>query len=217
MSALGRFAMQSLTQSCVRRSASMCIMSKMTATSSSSMTRATARPACAGMWSSFSTVAQRAETKEKSPAASIKTAEIVKPVKTVVHHPFAINDLPLEADKPSPKADRFAIVALSGTQFKVSVDDTIVADYRDDVDIGDIIDYPEVLLVGSRRATVVGRPFVPGSVVRCAVEELTRDRKVITFKTRRRKSSRSIRGFRARVMILRVQEIAVGSDDENAL
>ncbi len=214
---MGKFAMQNLSQACVRRSASMGVMSKMTATSSSSMAWVTARPACVGAWNSFSTVAQRADAKEKAPATAIKSTEIVKPVKTVVHHPFAINDMPLEADKPSPKADRFAIVALSGTQFKVSVDDTIVADYRDDVDIGDIIDYPEVLLVGSRRATVVGRPFVPGSVVRCAVEELTRDRKVITFKTRRRKSSRSIRGFRARVMILRVQEIAVAGDDENAL
>ena len=134
-----------------------------------------------------------------------------------MHHPVSLNGEPLDADQPSPKSERFAVVELSGTQYKVSVDDTIVADHIEGVDIGQQITYDAVLLVGSRKATVVGRPYVPAAKVVCTVEELTRDKKVYIFKTRRRKASRTLRGFRKRLTILRVDEIVIGSDDEPAL
>lgn len=207
----------------------MALSSPATAASSSSRMQTLTGHACSrGGIRGFSTAVQEEdmehddndddEEDDEEPLMQKVTAEeIAKSRRSLVHHPFSINEQPLDANLPSPKMDRFAIVALSGTQFKVCVDDTIVADHRDDVDIGDVIDYPEVLLVGSRRATVVGQPYIPGATIRCAVEELTRDKKVITFKTRRRKSSRSTRGFRRRVMILRVQEIVVANEDDSSL
>jgi large subunit ribosomal protein L21 len=144
-------------------------------------------------------------------------AEIKPSPKSVVSHPYALDERPLDAKKPSNPEDRFAVVSLSGTQFKVTVGDTIVADHMEGLDIGDRVVYPEVLLVGSRRATVVGRPLVEKAEVHCSVEELTRDKKVITFKSRRRKNSRRLRGFRRRVTILRVDSIKVSTADHELL
>ena len=44
------------------------------------------------------------------------------------------------------------------------------------------------------------------------VEEITKDRKVIIFKMRRRKNSKRKRGFRRSVVILRVKDIIVGNN-----
>ena len=40
---------------------------------------------------------------------------------SVIHHPVSINGEPLSADQSSPKEDRFAVVELSGSQFKVTI------------------------------------------------------------------------------------------------
>jgi large subunit ribosomal protein L21 len=65
----------------------------------------------------------------------------------------------------------------------------------------------EVLLVGSKSGTSVGRPFVAGARVRTIVEQQTRGPKVIIFRMRRRKNSRKLNGFRAAVTQLRIMSI----------
>jgi large subunit ribosomal protein L21 len=111
----------------------------------------------------------------------------------------------------------FAVVALSGTQYKVCPDDTIVVDKMDGVDIGDQIDIKDVLLVGSKKATMVGHPFVVGSKVLASVEEMAKDKKVITFKTRRRKASKRMRGFRRQITVLRIDDIVLTEDDQKIM
>jgi large subunit ribosomal protein L21 len=134
---------------------------------------------------------------------------------SVVEHPYPINGVPLDVapssdDNNIPAPTLFAIIELSGTQFKVTLDDTIVADHMEGVDIGDNIYIDDVLLVGSRIATIVGRPKVAGAQVVLQVEELTKNKKVITLKVRRKKNSKNIRGYRADVTILRCKEILLG-------
>ena len=79
-------------------------------------------------------------------------------------------------------------------------------------DIGDCLYIDDVLLVGSRSATVVGRPVVPGAQVVLEIEELTKDKKVITLKVRRKKNSKNIKGFRADVTVLRCKDIIMGKE-----
>ena len=62
-------------------------------------------------------------------------------------------------------------------------------------------------MVGSRATTYVGHPYVAGAQVMAAVGEMTKDKKVLAFKMRRRKNSRRLRGFRRQVTILRVTGI----------
>jgi large subunit ribosomal protein L21 len=166
----------------------------------------------------FSASPEKIELPEFDPDAVVEGTMPMPPsARSIVTHPYSLDDRPLSEQGASNPEDRFAVVALSGTQYKVAVGDTIIADHIEGVDIGDIVVYPEVLLVGSRKATVVGRPYVTHAEVVCSVEELTRDKKVITFKTRRRKASRRIRGFRRRVAVLRVDSIRVSEDDQSLL
>jgi len=106
-------------------------------------------------------------------------------------------------------AARFAVIAMSGKQYKVSVDDTIVADNMDEVDIDSFVKVDDVLMVGGQDHTLVGRPFVPGASVTLQVEELAKDKKIHIYKLRRRKNSQNLRGFRRQVTILRVTDIDV--------
>jgi hypothetical protein len=79
---------------------------------------------------------------------------------TVVRHPYVINDIPLSE---STNLDKFAIINLSASQFKVTVvcefifflqiplfesvqDDLVVADYMEGLEIGDIVNLNKVLL-----------------------------------------------------------------------
>ena len=118
-----------------------------------------------------------------------------------------------ETPAPASSGDRFAVVRLGGTQYKITKDDVIVAE-KLDVQVGSDLIIDEVLLVGSDLATVVGRPTVQNATVTCAVEEQTRDAKVVVFKKRRRQNSRRRNGHRRHVTLLRVTDIdaGVGSD-----
>ena len=61
-----------------------------------------------------------------------------------------------------------------------------------------------MLLVGTAKATVVGRPVVPDARVVCSVEEQTKDAKVVIFKKRRRKGYQRKKGFRRYVTVLEI-------------
>jgi ribosomal protein L21 len=71
-------------------------------------------------------------------------------------------------------------------------------------------DEKQVLMIGSRKATLVGRPLIDGAEVVVDVEEITKDKKVIAFKMRRRKNSKRTKGFRREVTVLRVTDIVPG-------
>lgn len=135
--------------------------------------------------------------------------------RSIVRHPYSLTDEPIPST-PSSAQDMFAVVSFSGTQYKVVLDDLLVADRIEGVDIGDKLSL-DVLLVASRKGTVVGRPLVEGAKVLCEVEEIAKDKKVVTLKTRRRKNSKSLVGFRRQVTILRVLDIAVSPADLEAL
>lgn len=93
----------------------------------------------------------------------------------------------------------------------------IIADRMEDIDIGQTISFDKVLLVGSKMATVIGQPFVGGAQVEAVVEERARDKKVIAFKMRRRKSSRRTKGFRRQVTVLRIADIVVDGQTKKEL
>jgi len=104
----------------------------------------------------------------------------------------------------------FAIIALAGTQYKVTVDDVVVTNKLRPVDVyavGTTHTLSDVLLVGTSHKTLVGMPMVEGAQVDVAVEEITRDQKIVVFKKRRRKNSQRKNGFRRDVTMLRVLDI----------
>ncbi len=100
----------------------------------------------------------------------------------------------------------YAIIKNGGKQYKVTEGDEISFD-KMSLDAGTVIEIKEVLAVNAGELKM-GAPFVEGAVVTAEVMREGRDRKVITFKKRRRKDSKVKRGFRRDFTRVKITKIA---------
>ncbi|KAG8461825.1 hypothetical protein KFE25_001443 [Diacronema lutheri] len=105
-----------------------------------------------------------------------------------------------------PPADHFAIVELSGRQYKVTPD-CVLCTQSLNAPVGSTLTLDRVLLAGSSRRTVIGSPLIAGASVVVRVEEHNQLDKVVVFKKKRRKGYRRWRGHRQKVTIVRVVNI----------
>ena len=100
-----------------------------------------------------------------------------------VHEPELGITLP-----PNPE-EIFAVIRIKGMQYKVSKDDRVMSELLEDFEVGTQIELEDVLLVGTKDYTCVGRPNVKQARVFATVEETSQTEKVLIFKKRRRKDS----------------------------
>ena len=105
--------------------------------------------------------------------------------------------------------DRFAVMSLGGTQYKVAVDDLITVEKMRGFNVGEVFRNESVLLVGSKSATVIGAPLVEGAYVEATIEEQALASKEIVFKKKRRKGYRRWKGVRAPLTVVRINGICV--------
>jgi len=102
----------------------------------------------------------------------------------------------------------FAVIKTGGKQYRVVAEDKLKV-ARVDGDVGTIVEFGEVLVVGGDTPTL-GNPTVAGACVGAEVLAHERDEKVIAFKKRRRKNSRRKRGHRQEYSLVRITEILTG-------
>ncbi len=100
----------------------------------------------------------------------------------------------------------YAIIKNGGKQYRVSEGDELSLD-KMSLEAGTTVEIKEVLAVNAGELKV-GAPFVEGAVVSAEVIREGRDRKVITFKKRRRKDSKVKRGFRRDFTRVKITKIA---------
>jgi len=100
----------------------------------------------------------------------------------------------------------YAIIKNGGKQYRVSEGDELSLD-KMSLEAGSTVEIKEVLAVNAGELKV-GAPFVEGAVVTAEVIREGRDRKVITFKKRRRKDSKVKRGFRRDFTRVKITKIA---------
>ena len=99
----------------------------------------------------------------------------------------------------------YAIIKNGGKQYKVQVGDYVNVD-RLDAQPKEKIEVTEVLAVNDGELKV-GTPFVNGAALELEVVVEGKDKKVITFKKRRRKDSKVKRGFRRQFTRVKVVSI----------
>jgi large subunit ribosomal protein L21 len=99
----------------------------------------------------------------------------------------------------------FAVIKTGGKQYRVAADDKLKVE-KVAGEVGDIITFGEVLVVGGDTPTL-GAPTVAGASVAAEVLSQARGPKVIAFKKRRRKNSRRKRGHRQEFTFVRITEI----------
>ncbi|QSZ42269.1 50S ribosomal protein L21 [Sulfurimonas aquatica] len=100
----------------------------------------------------------------------------------------------------------YAIIKNGGKQYKVTEGDELSLD-KMSLEAGTTIEIKEVLAVNAGELKF-GAPFVEGAIVTAEVMREGRDRKVITFKKRRRKDSKVKRGFRRDFTRVKITKIA---------
>ncbi len=100
----------------------------------------------------------------------------------------------------------YAIIKNGGKQYKVQEGDVLSLD-KLSLEPETIIEIKEVLAVNAGELKM-GAPFVDGAIVTAEVISEGRDKKVITFKKRRRKDSKVKRGFRRDHTRVRITKIA---------
>lgn len=118
----------------------------------------------------------------------------------VVHDPFR------EVVIPETGLNIFAVVKINGKQLKVTVDDEIVLE-KIELPVGTVFDLGEVLLVGTRDYTSIGRPVVESAAVKAVVEQQTLSEKTIVYKKNRRKGHQKSLGHRQQLTTARIISI----------
>ncbi|GAD18932.1 50S ribosomal protein L21 [Helicobacter fennelliae] len=100
----------------------------------------------------------------------------------------------------------YAILKNGGKQYKVSEGSIVLLD-KLSLEPKSKVDFNEILALHNGKELIVGTPFVSGAKIEAEVINEGRGKKVVIFKKRRRKDSKTKRGFRrdfTRVRILKI-------------
>jgi large subunit ribosomal protein L21 len=107
----------------------------------------------------------------------------------------------------------YAIIQTGGKQYKVQKND-ILAVEKLNAKGGDKVQFNRVLLTGGKEA-IVGDPLIKGAGVQATVLDQIKDKKVISFVKRRRKSSsKSKKGHRQQLTLLKITDILESGADK---
>ena len=107
----------------------------------------------------------------------------------------------------------YAIIETGGKQYKVQKDD-ILAVEKLSAKGGDKVQFNSVLLTGGKEVKV-GDPLVKGAGVQATVIDQIKGKKVISFVKRRRKSSsKSKKGHRQQITLLKITDILESGADK---
>jgi len=99
----------------------------------------------------------------------------------------------------------YAVIKTGGKQYKVSVDDLVKVEKVEGA-VGDTIELDQVLMVGGAEVKL-GTPLVPGAKVKAQIVAQEKDKKILVFKSKRRKGYRKKNGHRQPITRLKVAAI----------
>ena len=104
----------------------------------------------------------------------------------------------------------YAIVKISGKQYRVSEGDTIKVSSQD-WKVGDRVKFDQVLLSDNGKNIIVGTPTVAGASVTVEILEHNRDKKLLIYKNKRRKRYQRKNGHRQGYTLLKVNNLQASS------
>ena len=100
----------------------------------------------------------------------------------------------------------YAIIEISGKQYRVSKGDTIKVSSQD-WKIGDRVKLDQVLLTDTGKNVAVGTPTVAGASVTIEILEHNRDKKLLIYKKKRRKGYQRKNGHRQGYTLLKINNL----------
>ena len=99
----------------------------------------------------------------------------------------------------------YAVIKTGGKQYKVSEGDLLKVEKLAG-SVGDSIELNEVLMVGGEEVKI-GTPLLPGAKVKAQIVEQGKDKKILVFKMKRRKTFRKLNGHRQPITRLKIMGI----------
>ena len=104
----------------------------------------------------------------------------------------------------------YAIVAISGKQYRVTKGDTIKVSSQD-WKIGDQVKFDRILLMENGENIEIGTPTVAGASVTAEILEHNRDKKLLIYKKKRRKGYQRKNGHRQGYTLLKINKLQMAS------
>jgi large subunit ribosomal protein L21 len=100
----------------------------------------------------------------------------------------------------------YAVIQTGGKQYRVEPGQTLSVEKLPG-DLGDAVNFDDVLLVSDEDKVTVGRPLVNGAKVTASIVEQGKDKKVTVFKFQRRKNYRRRYGHRQLFTSIKINEV----------
>lgn len=101
----------------------------------------------------------------------------------------------------------YAVVKVAGKQFKVQQDDVVRVPLLSE-EVGQTIEFNEVLSLGEGAKMQVGQPYIDGAKVSAEILGHGKERKIRVFKMKRRKNYRRTFGHRTGYTELKIRSIS---------
>jgi large subunit ribosomal protein L21 len=104
----------------------------------------------------------------------------------------------------------YAVIRSGGKQYKVNLGELLEVE-KISGEIGDKVELTEVLLLGKDGEVETGKPFLSNTKVIGEIVRQGRSKKIIVFKSKRRKGYRKKQGHRQNFTTLRINEIVTNA------
>ncbi|MDD4309214.1 MAG: 50S ribosomal protein L21, partial [Candidatus Cloacimonetes bacterium] len=101
----------------------------------------------------------------------------------------------------------YAIVEISGFQFRAEKNAVLRVPLLNTAQPGDSLEFNRVLLLRNEEEIMVGQPVVEGAAVIAEVVEHGKGRKLIIFHSKKRKGYRVKKGYREQYTSIKVTDI----------
>ena len=109
-----------------------------------------------------------------------------------------------------------AVIKTGGKQYAVKAGQILKVEKLDGKK-GDSISFDNVLAVTDSSNHIIGDPQIKGASVEAKILDQIRDKKIIVFKKRRRKNSKSTQGHRQYLTVLQIESIMSSGKKSMAL
>ncbi len=100
----------------------------------------------------------------------------------------------------------YAVIKTGGKQYRVTEGDLLRTE-KINGEVGEPIEFEEVLMIANGEQIDVGRPVLTESRVVGEIVEQGKGKKIIVFKSKRRKGYRKKQGHRQLYTVLKIKEI----------
>ena len=109
-----------------------------------------------------------------------------------------------------------AVIKTGGKQYAVKAGQILKVEKLDGKK-GDSVSFDKVLAVTDSSNHTIGNPLIKGASVEAKILDQIRDKKIIVFKKRRRKNSKSTQGHRQYLTVLQIESIMSSGKKSMAL